>query len=223
MSLHKESIRHIFKWILKNSDFETFLNLRLLNKECEKIATQEFNVIMENEKMIIGKYTYFFLNTCSVCDKKYDLKKENEKIWITSFPPISYRRMTLVYCDSLKCKMIILSSINKMIKKGFLHINLYEEKDKFVRIKRTNGEIEYDWLIQGGMMNDESILCINVCRGQMEKFVLWKNLKEINPKLEITFQTPFLMDKNWTDMIVKNNSGIKFHKNFKLEIKYHPE
>jgi hypothetical protein len=219
MSLDKESIRALFKWVLKNSKFDIFLNLRLLNKYSNRIGTQEFNIAMKDEKIIIGRSTFVLLNTCNVCGKKYNLKTEKEKLFVS---PLStqniFNKMYLVYCNSLKCKMKIISSINKMIKEGFL--SLLPKEEKYVIVKRTNGNIENDWTLELGIIDNYNLF-INVFKIG-SKDVPWENLKELNPKLKMQFKRPFLMDEDWINKIIKNNTGIEFNKEFTLETKYHP-
>jgi hypothetical protein len=213
MILHKESLRQLIKWSLNEYDLSIFLNLRSLNKYSYRIGTEEFNIALRKEKVILGKCTCIFIDTCMVCKKRYELKEKKVSAVSPNTPFLYFNRMLLMQCYRDKCKMRIIDSINKMTKESYLPL-VIENNDVPVYIKNKKYKILF------GNVNEEYLIKFKLIHKEEEEVFSWQELKEYIS--EIYIQKPFLMDTNWVNKVEKNNPGLKFNEKYTLCLKYYP-
>ena len=98
--------------------------------------------------------TFFRYSTCVFCNKN-----DSDRVWnITHDGTYYYECCNMAECLE-KCKNAVLEEEQK----DYVYGLLYHLKDKEIRVKRSSGIIENDWILRPGIINSDTLGKIILC------------------------------------------------------------
>jgi hypothetical protein len=122
--------------------------------------------------------TFFAYGICTFCKIN-----SSNRVWNITHDESYYYES----CNSTECLNKCKNAVLEEEKKDYVYGFLYYLKNKQIKVKRTSGIIENDWVLRPGIIDSDTlgkaILCVKIDHDgkELEKYIPLNEVLEMNP------------------------------------------